>query len=265
MAILDTLLGWTLSFHPAMTILVLSLIVSVIITLAIKFFTDQTLMKSLREELQTLQKQMKDLRNNPKKMAAVNSRVMEANMKYMTHSMRPTLFTFIPIILVFGWMGSHVGFYPLAPGETFQLTALFEDDAEGQITLVLPEGLTLVEGELNNEVSTKKIVWDLSGDTGEYSVDLLFNDKTYTKEVIITNEKLYAPVEKSFKKSFLFFSSADENGLNTISLSNEKIIPFSDVPVMKDIPWIGTWGWFGTYFLFSLVFSMGLRKALKLY
>ncbi|MEK6916349.1 MAG: EMC3/TMCO1 family protein, partial [Nanoarchaeota archaeon] len=231
----------------------------------IKYFTDQTLMKSLKQELQELQKKMKSLRNNPKKMAEVNNRVMEANMKYMSHSMKPTLYTFIPIILVFSWMGAHVGYYPLTPGEPFQLTAVFEENTQGQVSLVLPEGLTLVEGNLNSEVSSQKLKWTLSGDSGEYIVDILFNDKKYTTKVIVTDEQVYAPVEKSFKKSFIFFSSADENGLNAISLSNKQILPFEDVPIIKDIPWISTWGWFGTYFLFSIIFSMGLRKAMNIY
>ena len=263
--VFDTLLGWTLSFHPALSILILSLIVSIIITLAIKFFTDQSLMKDLKEELKELQRQMKELRNNPKKLAKVNDRVMEANMKYMTHSMRPTLFTFIPIILVFGWMNMHIGFYPLMPNEPFQLTAVFEDGSDGQISMVLPEGITLLEGAAEREVLDNEVQWTLSGEPGEYALDVMYKGKTYTKDIIIADEPIYAPVEKSFRKSYVLFTSPDENGLNTIKLSNKQIIPFEDVPVMKDIPWISTFNWFWTYFLFSLVFSMGLRRALNIY
>ena len=66
--VFDTLLGWTLSFHPALSILILSLIVSIIITLAIKFFTDQRLMKDLKEELKELQRQMKELKKQLEEM-----------------------------------------------------------------------------------------------------------------------------------------------------------------------------------------------------
>jgi len=265
MGVMDTLLGWVLYLHPALGILIIALLVSLIVTFAIKLFTNQTLMKDLRNEMKELQKEMKDLKNNPKKMAKINDRFMETNMKYMSQSMRPTFFTFIPIILVFGWLNAHIGYYPLMPNEPFKLAAEFTEDARGNVVIGLPEGLELLEGNEEKEILHKEVEWILQGDPGYYEVNLMYNDQDYKKNVIVTDERTYATVEKSFRKKMLFFSSDDKNGLNFIRLSNEKIIPFSDVPVLKDIPWIGGWGWFGVYFLFSLFFSMGLRRVLKIH
>ena len=265
MAIMDALLGWILLFHPALSILIVSLLVSLIITYAIKLFTDQTLMKDLKNELKELQSQIKTLKNNPKQMAKVNEKFMETNMKYMSHSMRPTLFTFLPIILVFGWLNAHIGYYPISPDEPFRMTAVFEDYARGYANLVLPDNVELLEGDLKKEVLHREVEWLLSGKEGKYDLNMEYNNKTYTKSIIITNERTYAPIERNFKKKVLFFSSDDDNGVNLIKLSNEKILPFSDIPLIKEIPWISGWGWFGTYFLFSVLFSMGLRKFLKIY
>ena len=44
------------------------------------------------------------LKDNPEKMTQVNKQLMEKNLTYMKHSMKPMLFTFIPIIVIFGWM-----------------------------------------------------------------------------------------------------------------------------------------------------------------
>ena len=225
---MDPLLGWLLYLHPALGLLIISLIISIITTLAIKFLTNQTLMKDLRNELKELQKEMKELKNNPKKMAKINEKVMETNSKYMSHSMRPTFFTLIPILLIFGWLSSHIGYYPLMPGENFELTAVFEEGADGEITLQLPEGLNLVEGENTRNVLSNEISWIISGEEGEYFVNL-------------------------------------ENGFNSIKLSNKEVKPFEDVPVIKHIPLISGFNWFWTYFIFSLGFSMGLRRLLNLY
>ena len=262
---MDPLLGWLLYLHPALGLLIISLIISIITTLAIKFLTNQTLMKDLRNELKELQKEMKELKNNPKKMAKINEKVMETNSKYMSHSMRPTFFTLIPILLIFGWLSSHIGYYPLMPGENFELTAVFEEGADGEITLQLPEGLNLVEGENTRNVLSNEISWIISGEEGEYFVNLEFKNKTYEKRVLITNNREYAPVEKSFKKRILFFSTKEENGFNSIKLSNKEVKPFEDVPVIKHIPLISGFNWFWTYFIFSLGFSMGLRRLLNLY
>jgi len=266
MAILDTLFGWILLFHPALSILIISLIISFIITIAIKLFTDQNLMKDLRNELKELQNEMKELRNNPKKMAKVNDRFMETNMKYMSHSMRPTLFTFLPIILIFGWLNAHIGYYPIMPGTLFDVMLSFEPETTGTVQLLEQDGIYLDEGDYKREIESS-VGFSLYGEIGEYELNFIVNDveEPFTKKVIITEEKLYAPVEKSFKKKTFIFTSPNEYGLNSIKLTNKKVIPFEDVPVLKDLPWISGWGWFGVYFLFSIVFSMSLRKIFQIH
>jgi uncharacterized membrane protein (DUF106 family) len=262
---LDPVLGWMLWLHPAFAILLISIIVSLIITLAIKFLTNQSQMKDMRNEMKTLQKEMQKLKNNPKRMSQINERFMEINMKYMTSSMKPTLFTFIPIILVFGWLQSHIGYYPINPEMPFTFTVSFEEDAAGQVSLIPPEGIEILEGEATREVLSDDVSWTLKGQEGDYLIDVVFKNTTYSKDVMITEEREYAPVEKSFRSSFLLFTSKDKNGVEKITLDNKQVIPFEDVPIMKDIPWIGAWGWFGTYFLFSIIFSMVLRKVFDIY
>jgi hypothetical protein len=198
MAILDALFGWILLFHPALSILIISLIISFIITIAIKLFTDQSLMKDLKSELKELQAEMKELRNKPKKMAKVNDRFMETNMKYMSHSMRPTLFTFLPIILIFGWLNAHIGYYPITPGQQFDATLLFEPETTGTVELLEQEGITLIEGEYVKDIAPI-VNFRLSGDAGEHELRFRVNDieEPFTKKLIITDEKLYAPVENA--------------------------------------------------------------------
>jgi len=259
------MLGWMLDLHPAFAILLISVLISLVITLAIKFLTNQSLMKDMRNEMKELQKEMQKLKNNPKRMQQINDRFMEINMKYMSHSMKPTLFTFIPIILVFGWLQSHIGYYPINPEMPFEVSVLFEEDARGFVTLKLPDGIKVLEGDVTREILHREIDWTLSGKEGKYNLEIEYNNATYEKDILITYDRTYAPVEKSFKNSFLFFSSKDKNGVNMIKLSNKQVIPFEDVPVMMDIPWIGSWGWFGTYFLFSLISSIVFRKIFDIY
>ncbi len=262
--LLDNFLFWLLNIHPAVSIFLISLLVSILITFSIKLFTDQRLMKDLRNEMNELQKELKALKNNPKQMSKINSRFMETNMKYMSHSMRPTLFTFIPLILVFGWLNSHLGYAPILPNERFTISAHFEKGIQGILSLKPPVGVN-VESNLDQDIINDQASWSMSAKEGEYLFNISFKNKTYSKDVIIGTDKLYAPVEKGFKKNVLFFSSPEENGLNKITVSNKQILIFSDVPVLKDIPWVSTWTWFGGYILFSLIFSMAFRKMFNVY
>jgi len=260
---MDPILGWLLYLHPALAVLVISFIVSVLMTLAIKLLTDQTLMKDLRDELKELQDQMKELKNNPNKLAKINSEFMETNMKYMSHSMRPTLYTFIPIILVFGWLNAHM-FYPLAVAEPFEVTIEFTKEIDDSIELIVSEGLEQIE---EPKIEKKKVTWFLSGDPGKYDIEINYNDIPYEKDVLISDdEKIYVQAEKSLKiPGTLFFTSSDDNGASRIIVSNDKVRPFQNLLIIENIPWVSGWSWLGAYILFSLIFSMTLRKILKIY
>src|SRR3989344_3449858 len=105
-SLLNPVLSPLLSLPPLAAILIVSIFLSVLMTLIYKWMTDQELMKTLKED--------------------VNKRAMEKNMKYMMHSLKPTLVTFIPLIIIFAWLSSHLAFYPLIAGEQFTLDAEFK-------------------------------------------------------------------------------------------------------------------------------------------
>jgi uncharacterized membrane protein (DUF106 family) len=116
---LDPVFSPLLYLHPFISVTILSFLISLIIIVIYKYTTNQTLMKSLKDELKALQAEMKLLKDQPQKMMEVNKRAMETNMKYMMHSFRSTLFTFIPIIFIFSWMSANYAYEPIAPGENF--------------------------------------------------------------------------------------------------------------------------------------------------
>ena len=107
------------------TVIILSFIVSIIIIIITKYTTDQALMKKLKGDLKEHQKQIKELKGNPAKAMEVQKKSMELNMKYMMHSLKPTLITFIPIILIFGWMSSTFAYESIKPGQEFSVTLFF--------------------------------------------------------------------------------------------------------------------------------------------
>jgi len=106
-------------------IVIMSFLITFLITLIYKFTTNQSLMKDLKNEMKELQKEMKELKSEPQKMMAVQKKAMQSNMKYMSHSMRSMLFTFIPIILIFGWMNANLAYEPIVPNQEFTTSVLF--------------------------------------------------------------------------------------------------------------------------------------------
>ena len=247
MAFLDPVLSPLLKFPPLWVILGLSLFISLLIVLIYKLTTNQDLMKQLREEMKSSQKQMKELREHPEKMMEVQKKAMQANMKYMTHSMRSTLFTFLPIIVLFGWMNAHYAFIPISPGEAFTTTLEMQEGIAGEIVLDVPEGIK-VEGNATQIVSNNRVTWLLKAEkSGSYQLNYKFNDKTYSKEVLITEEQSYATPFERIKNDPVKEIRIDHSPLKIANLFGWKI------------------GWLGAYIISSIVFSMLLRKWFKVY
>ncbi|MFH0874350.1 MAG: EMC3/TMCO1 family protein [archaeon] len=250
MNILDTVLGPLLTINPLLSIIIISFILSLLITIAYKFLTNQSLMKDLRDEQNSLQKKLKELKNHPEKAMKVQSEMMEINMKYMTHSMRPTLVTFIPIILIFGWLNANMAYYPLYPNMPFEVNAQMKDGTIGNVNLILPQGLSFAgESKERQELINNKAMWFLKGPTGEYNLTFSYNEMTVSKKILVTDIRKYYAPEENFKNSYF----------KQVTIGNLKVKPFDGIPL------IGGWGWLGAYIIFSLIFSMGLRRLMKLY
>jgi len=250
MAFLDPVLGPLLTLNPLIIVLLISFIITVLITVIYKYTTNQNLMKQLKDEMKEFQKEMKELKNDPKKAMEVNKKAMQTNMKYMSHSMRSTLITFIPIILIFGWMNNSIAYEPIRPGEEFSIDASFSKNTQGTIELVVPEGITLIT-ESEKTIKDDKATWVLKGEEGSYSNDkaleFKFNNEIEYKNLIISNKQEFAPVTQVVKDSKLKIIKINNQPMKVLNLFGWKI------------------GWLGTYIIFSILLSMLLRKILKVY
>ena len=249
-SVLNPLLSPLLNLNPVVAIVIISFGISFIITIAYKLFTDQVLMKELKADLKKAQQEMKQFSKDPGKMMEMQKEAMKKNMEYMKHSMKPTLITFLPIIIIFGWLNANFAFVPIMPNTDFTTTMVFDKDIAGSAELVVPEGIAIDDGEPVKEIKNSVARWNLKGREGDYVLEYKFSDNKYTKELLITNEHEYKnPIEK-----------VKDAGLKEIKIDNKPMKPFGDFSVFGWKP-----GWLGTYIIFSLLFSIGLRKIMKIH
>jgi len=245
--ILDPVFRPLLTLGPFWALLIISFFVSLLITVIYKLVTDQVEMKRLKDEMKEYQKQMKEApKDNATSMIDLQKKAMGANMQYMKHSFKPTLVTFIPIILIFGWLGAHLAYEPIMPEDEFTLTVTFAEGQEGNAKLVLPKGLELV-GNATQRVESEASFRLKAVEEGDYFVDVEYDDKPYSKEVIVSKELRYASQLQAF-----------DGPVKSIAIGYEKL-------VILPIGYRDWLGWLGLYIIFSLVFSVALRKVFKLY
>lgn len=247
--IFDFLFGWLLYLPPFWAILILSFLVSVIIVLITKYTTNQDLMKRLKEETKALQKEMKELKEDPEKMMHVQKKAMQANIKYMAQSFRPMIFTIIPILIIFGWIQGHLAYEPILPGQEFNVEVVFEKGVSGSIIAEAPEGIQITSDK-TREVSDGKTIFTFKGKKGKYTapgITFTVGEKTYSKDVLITDEQKY----------FTPLKRVNDKTVKRIETKHDKL------EVIKLGPIGLTWIW--SYVLFSIIFSSILRRVFKVY
>jgi len=92
------------NLSPFWSVVVISMILTLLVTLAYKFLTNQQEIKKLKGESKELRKQMKDHKENEDKRLEIQKKSMEKSLKMMKQTMRPALFYMIPLLIVFSWL-----------------------------------------------------------------------------------------------------------------------------------------------------------------
>jgi uncharacterized membrane protein (DUF106 family) len=255
--VLNPILGPLLNWSPFWGIFVLSLVISLVITLTYKFFTNQTEMKRLKDEQKEFQKRMKELKEHPQEMMKIQKEAMSKNFEYMKHSFKPTLITMLPIILIFGWMNAHLAFEPIYPGETYSVTAMFNEGVVGATELLLDDGSnfavdinTGVKSVAKHDIEDNQATWYLASDAGGHLITTKFNEIEQSKKVLITTNLEYEPP----------FQVYEESPIKKIQINYKKLRPMGGTSLFGWQP-----GWLGLYIILSIVFSIALRKVMKIY
>src|SRR3989338_2266961 len=244
---LNIILGPLLNIPPLIAVIIMSLFISVLIIIITKYSTDQALMKRLKEEMKEHQKQIKELRSNPSKAMEMQKKAMDANMKYMMHSLKPTLITFIPIILIFGWMSANFAYQNIHPDQEFSVSMLFDEGAKGSVEIIPPEGISVI-GDKSQPIQDSRAAWVLKGQEGKHTLEFSYNNNPFYKDVLINSGSKYEPAMEKINR----------DGVKTIQINYKKL---TLLPIgFKD--WLG---WLGVYIWCSIIFTMALRKIMKVY
>lgn len=243
---LNILLGPLLSLPTLWAIIALSFLIALLTTLIYKWTTNQQLMKELKDEIKALQAEAKELKNEPQKAMEVQKKAMETNMKYMSHSMKPTLITFLPIIIIFGWMTANFAYEPTLPNQEFSVIIALQEGINGSIALQTPPEITLT-GKPTREITNGETIFTMKSKEGQHTITFRVDGAEYNKEILVTEKQKYLEPQ----------TIVNDKNIKTITTNNKQQI------VLNLFGW--QLGWLGTYIIFSIIFSIVLRKWMKIH
>ena len=98
--------GWALGIHPVFGILFIALFITLFTTFIYKYSTNQVLLKRVREETQSIQKQLKETKDIDK-VKILHAQMQQHSIDSLKQNLKPMLFTFIPTALVYFWLSTQ--------------------------------------------------------------------------------------------------------------------------------------------------------------
>ena len=102
-SVLDPSFGALINWNLTYGMMVVVYVKALMMTFAQKYTTDQETLRELKKEQKEIQKDMDKYRQDPQKMLEIQKNLMPTTMKIMELSMRGSMFTIIPFILLFRW------------------------------------------------------------------------------------------------------------------------------------------------------------------
>ncbi len=243
-----------LNFSPLIAILILSVGISLLTTIIYKYTTNQKQMKEIKDNIKSLQAEMKATKE-PGRASAIQKEMMKLSMQQMSSSWKSTLIFMIPAFMLLGWMGSHLAYQHIVPSSEFTTTMKLAPGATGQAILSTDDGIQFISNS-TQEIAGGQASWRMKAlQEGIYKLTFSFGNEMYTLSAIVSEKPLYANPTLT-KKNGLKKDSAIER----ISVDLKSVNPFGNLVVFGWKP-----GWLATYIIISLVASLGIRKIMKVY
>ncbi len=249
---------------PSVVIIVgTAFFMSLLSTVVYKLVTDQDKMKSVQRKQKQLRKDMQKYRDNPDKMMKLQKQAMEINMEVFPQTMKSMMVTLLPLLLIFNWLGATVAYNSIAPGQPFNTTVVFENQVSGQVTLTSSEGIDNLSPGMQ-QVTGNAVSWTLKGEEGEHTLEYTYGNETYSKDLLISESGYSDPALTKQKKLFFLIPVGDgipaDSSIKTIQIDYQPVKPLGKFSLFGWRP-----GWLATYMVSSLLFSLVLRKVLKVY
>ena len=94
--------------YPKESVIILAVLVTLVMTLVTKYFTNQNRMKELKQIQKACNIKLKTNRTD----ADAQKQLMACSMELMKHSFKPLFITFIPLLIFFWWIrGIYTGVF----------------------------------------------------------------------------------------------------------------------------------------------------------
>jgi uncharacterized membrane protein (DUF106 family) len=180
------------SLHPAIGLIVLSVLTGIVMLLIFGRTSNQRAIRGAKAKLKAHIAEIWLFRDDLGQMLLATVRVLGHTARYFAQSLRPLLFIFIPVLIILVMIGARYELRPFRAGERAILAVHVTDPtwAEGdRVTLTGSGGVTVSSPALRMPAQGE-INWEIRADApGRHSVTLQTPNGELAKEITVSDDR----------------------------------------------------------------------------
>jgi uncharacterized membrane protein (DUF106 family) len=249
---------------PWWGMLVVSALTGLLMLLIFKLTSNQAGIRRTKDRIKAHLLEMRLYNESMRSQFKAMGGILKANLRYMSHSLKPLLVMFIPVILILIQLNFWFAYASLEPGEAVLLKVTLEESInplETEIRLQPAPGLTIETPPLRIE-EEGEVDWRISfTEAGVHNLDITVGSEHLSKTVAVSERPLSRLSPRRVKKRFWEeLSYPTEPPLDETSAVSriEVVYPTSGLPFLG---W--TMHWLIAFFLLSIIFGFALKGLFK--
>ena len=93
---------------PLLFTIIVAFTTSFLSQLAFSVFTDKKFVNESKEKIKSMQKKLLSMKPSSDEYSKLQTEMLDLNMQLMSHTMKPTLITMVPFLILFMWVKSII-------------------------------------------------------------------------------------------------------------------------------------------------------------
>jgi hypothetical protein len=248
------------SVNPWWGMLMISLLTGILMLVIFKFTSNQAAIRRTKDRIKAHLLEMRLYRDSLSASFKAQGGILKANLRYMSHSIKPLLVMIVPVILILIHLNFWFGYDPVEPGEPVLLKVRLQTGTDPlglDVGIDPSEGMNIETPPLRIEEESE-VDWRLSFDkAGTYSLRIKVGDERVTKTVAVGLQDLNRLSPRRVEKRFweeLFYPT--EPPLDPQSRVGRIDVAYES----GGLPFLG-WRmhWLIAFFVLSIVFGFSLK------
>ena len=249
--------------NPVYGLAGISVVTGILMLVVFRYTSDQKGIKRAKNHVKAHFLAIRLYKDDLAQMLTTMKNIIVSNLRYMSKSLKPMLFMFVPVALILIQLDSRYEHRPFKVGEATVVTVRLgagEESLLHNVSLVVPDGIQ-IETPAVRIAARAEVCWRIRMQKeGSHDLQVLGGPQPYTKRIEVSSDLMLLASNKERQGFLASALSPAETGLPAAS-------PIESITMTYPKRDLKAWGmsvnWLVGFFVVSLIAGFSLKGVFK--